>query len=107
MCRENIYHHPEESLAIMHDTEQLFAIQKAFVNGIPGCVEHQLKLATAIHDARTKHRSLTVCWLDLANAYGSVHHKLIRFSLQHYHAPDKLTNTITNIYNNLRAEITA
>ena len=82
-------------------------IQKAFVNGIPGCAEHQIKLATAINDARKRHHSFTICWLDLANAYGSVHHKLIHFSLQHYHAPDKLINTITSIYNDLSAEITA
>ena len=61
-------------------------IQKAFVHGIPGCTEHQFKPATAIQEARKKHRSLTICWLDLANAYGSVHHQLIQFTLRHYHA---------------------
>ena len=59
-------------------------IQKAFVHGIPGCTEHQFKLATAIQEARKKHQSLTICWLDLANAYGSVHHQLIQFTLRHH-----------------------
>ena len=81
-------------------------IQKAFINGIPGCAEHQQKLATALQDARKKHRSLTVCFLDLTNAYGSVHHNLIHFSLQHYHAPNKLINTVASTYTNLSAEIT-
>ena len=49
-------------------------IQKAFVNGIPGCTEHHCKLAEVIKEASEKHRSLSVCWLDLANAYGSVPH---------------------------------
>ena len=81
-------------------------IQKAFVHGIPGCSEHQFKLATAIQEAHKKHRSLTICWLDLANAYGSVHHQLIQFALKHYHAPSKLVNTVANLYTNLSATIT-
>ena len=59
-------------------------IQKAFMPSVPGCVEHYVKLATAVSEARSLHKSLCVCWLDLANAYGSVHHNLISFSLQHY-----------------------
>ena len=83
------------------------AIQKAFIDGVPGCTEHQWKLATIIHEARKKHRSLAVCWLDLANAYGSVHHQLIHFTLNHYHAPSKLTNTVASLYSGLNATITA
>ena len=69
-------------------------IQKAFMPRTPGCIEHHLKLSTVIQNARKKHRSLAVCWLDLANAYGSVHHSLITFSLQHYHAPPQFLNLV-------------
>ena len=62
------------------------ALQKAFVDGVSGCTEHHIKLLCVIEEARQKHKSLAVCWLDLANAFGSVHHQLIRFSLEHYHA---------------------
>lgn len=61
--------------------------QKAIMFATPGCLEHQSKLAHIIRDARNKHKSLAVCWLDLANAYSSVHHQLDDFSLRHYHAP--------------------
>ena len=81
-------------------------IQKAFVHGIPGCTEHQFKLATAIQEARKKHRSLAICWLDLANAYRSVHRQLIQFTLRHYHAPSKLVSTVANLYTSLSATIT-
>ena len=81
-------------------------IQKAFVHGIPGCTEHQFKLVTAIQEARKKHWLLTICWLDLANACGSVHHQLIQFTLRHYHAPSKLVSTVANLYTNLSATIT-
>ena len=47
-------------------------IQKAFVNGISGCTEHHCKLATIIREATEKHKSLSVCWLDLANAYNII-----------------------------------
>ncbi len=82
-------------------------VQKAFINGIPGCTEHQHTLASIIQEARKKHRSLSVCWLDLANAYGSVHHQLIHYALKHYHAPTKLTNTVTSLYSGLSATVTA
>ena len=77
------------------------SIQKAFVDGVPGCTKHHVKLLAAIDEARKKHKSLTVCWLDLANAYGSVHHNLIQFSLEHYHAPTKFCNVIQDLYTDL------
>ena len=43
-------------------------IQKAFQPRVPGCIEHYNKLAEVVHEAHNKHKSLTVCWLDLANA---------------------------------------
>ena len=79
--------------------------QKAFMPSVPGCIEHYTKLATAINEACTCHKSLCVCWLDLANAYGSVHHDLIRFSLLHYHAPSKLIDMVSNLYQGLNASI--
>ena len=60
-----------------------------------------------IKDAHTKHKSLTVCWLDLANAFGSVHHQLIDFCLHHYHAPMPFISTIRSLYSNLSATVSA
>ena len=83
------------------------SVQKAFMTGIPGCTEQSSKLAAALREAHTKHRSIAVCWLDLANAYGSAHHNLIQFSLQHYNAPSKLTEIVTSLYSDLQALITS
>ena len=63
------------------------SVKKAFISG---CLEQYQKLQSIIKDALYKHRSLPVCWLDLANAYGSVHHRLISCCLRHYHAPSSL-----------------
>jgi hypothetical protein len=81
-------------------------LQKAFLPGVPGCIEHYHKLSAITADAHKKHRSLTVCWLDLANAYGSVHHQLITHCLKRYHAPQSFIDTISNVYANLSATIT-
>ena len=80
--------------------------QKAFINGVPGCTEHHLKLLSILQEARRRRKSLCVCWLDLANAFGSVHHDLITFSLAHYHAPPELVHLVSNIYDGLTAVIT-
>ena len=58
-------------------------------------------------DAVEKHRSLSVCWLDLANAYGSVPHGLIQFALSHYHVPPQFANTVSSLYSGLSATITS
>ena len=81
-------------------------IQKAFVNGIPGCAEHQLKLASAIKEAHKKPLPDRLLARP-CKCVGSVHHELIDFSLSHYQAQDMLINTITSIYTNLSAEVTS
>ena len=82
-------------------------IQKAFMRNIPGCTEQFYKLLGAIQESHQKHKSITICWLDLANAYGSVHHDLIDFTLQHYHAPSCFRNMVASLYSNLSAVVTA
>ena len=80
-------------------------IQKAFMPSVPGCLEHYTKLATAIHEAHTHHKSLAVCWLDLSNAYDNVHHDLISFSLTHYGTPHQFISLVGNLYSCLSASI--
>ena len=80
-------------------------IQKAFLQLTPGCTEHHSKLAGVLSDARQHHKSLAVCWIDLANAYGSVHHSLINFALNLYHAPPKFKNMVSTLYSGLAAQV--
>ena len=60
-------------------------VQKAFLDGVPGCVEHQFKLWSAQTDAQRNQRNIHLCLLDIANAYGSVCRNLIVQALHHYH----------------------
>ena len=82
-------------------------IQKAFMRNIPGCTEQFYKLMAAVQEANRKHKSITICWLDLANAYGSVHHGLIDFALQHYHAPSHFKDILASLYHNLSSVVTS
>ena len=81
------------------------SLQKAFMPSIPGCTEHQLKLCSVLSEAQSKHKALAVCWLDIANAYGSVHHSLIQFALQHYHAPPQFLSILQDLYSGLNATV--
>ena len=74
------------------------SIQKAFQ---PGCIEHYSKLSAAINEAINHTKALTVCWLDLANAFGSVHHELITYTLHHYHIPNQFIKLVENLYTDL------
>ena len=108
LCWQGLHNCAQEQVALLHALKRLYGQEhsESLHQGIPGCFKHQAKLATAIQEARRKHKSLTVCWLDLANAYGSVHHQLIHFTLNYYHAPGKLVNTVANLYTDLSATIT-
>ena len=81
------------------------ATQKALVNGVPGCSEHHLKMLSIIREAQRRRKSLCVCWIDLVNAFGSVHHDLITFSLAHYHAPPEMIQLVSNLYSGLSAVV--
>ncbi len=63
------------------------SIQKGGIPRFAGCLEHTGVLCQMIHEARAKKGDLTVVWLDLANAYGSIPHNLIRTALKYYHIP--------------------
>ena len=76
-------------------------LQKAFLPTVPGVVEHQAKLAAVIKSANQQKRSLGIAWLDIVNAYGSVHHELIQFSMAHYHAPPEFCRLLQSWYSGL------
>jgi hypothetical protein len=81
------------------------AIQKGFLSGIAGCIEHPFSLYEALRDAFKHQRSICTTWIDLANAFGSVKHNLIQFALDWYHVPKFIQNLIFKYYDLLRAKI--
>ncbi|XP_066271644.1 uncharacterized protein [Branchiostoma lanceolatum] len=49
-------------------------------------------------EAKTSRGDLTVVWLDLANAYGSIPHALIQVALDHYHVPAGVKGMISSYF---------
>ena len=69
------------------------------------CVKHTQALMEALQGAKRRKKKITVCWLDLANAYGSVSHNLIQFAAEWYHVPDILRKIIHSYYDDLAVKI--
>lgn len=73
-------------------------IQKGFWPKVDGVTEHTELLSQIILDAKRKSRGLIVTLLDLKNAFGEVHHDLIRASLNYHHLPSICTDIFNSIY---------
>ena len=80
-------------------------VQKGFLSGIAGCVEHTFTLFEALREAKSEQRQIVVSWIDLANAYGSVRHNLIQFALNWFHVPKMIQALIFDYYNKLMAKV--
>ena len=79
------------------------SIQKEFLMGINGTAEH-IFTATAFIENVIQHSSpLTVTFLDLQNAFGSVAHTLITDILIHIKLPDNVILYISDGYSKLTA----
>jgi hypothetical protein len=81
------------------------SIQKGFLSGVSGCVDHTFALWEALRDAKQEKRSIVVSWIDLANAFGSVRHNLIQFALNWYHVPPMIQALIFDYYEKLCATV--
>ena len=70
------------------------SIQKGGVPGMSGCLEHTALLSQLIREAKKEKKNLVVTWLDIANAYGSIPHRVIFKALREAHVPDEVVNLI-------------
>ena len=71
--------------------------QKGFMP-VEGVFEHLFMLDEIIADAKTSHRALSVTWLDIRNAFGSVRPDCISQVLEHFHAPTYLLEVVSDLY---------
>ena len=79
--------------------------QKAYIQGINGCVEHIKVVQEVIQDARFKKKTVHITWVDLIDAFGSLSHMLIHHVLVHYHLPKQIIKYITHIYSKLKGRV--
>jgi hypothetical protein len=72
--------------------------QKGFLPGVRGIQEHTMLLEASIEQAKLRKRDLTICWLDLANAFGSLPHEFLNQLFLSLPLPDDLRSILSDIY---------
>ena len=80
-------------------------MQKAFLPGINGCIEHNMSLDEIVKDAKHKKKTLHVTFFDLADAFGSVPHNLITETLRRNNFPPEIQYYIHQFYINIMATV--
>ena len=60
-----------------------------------------------LREAKENRGDLVVLWLDLANAYGSVPHKVVEEALKRHHVPAAICDLINNYYQNSKMRISS
>ena len=82
------------------------SIQKGGIPKVSGCLEHTAILSQLIKEAKAKKRNLVVTWLDIANAYGSMPHRVIKDALEAAKVPEKVRELISSYYSNVKIRFT-
>ena len=75
------------------------SVQKGCVAGMPGCLENTVVLTQLLREASENKGDLVVLWLNLANAYGALLHKLVEEALRRHQIPNIISNLIRDYDN--------
>ena len=81
--------------------------KKGGVPGYSGCLEHTAVISQLNKEAKRYNHTLSVVWLDLAKAYPSVPHQLIRKALDHYQVPSEVVELVMAHMGALQMRFTA
>ena len=81
------------------------SVQKGFTPGMTGTFEHTAQLAHLIRQAKKQQRSLIITLVDLKNAFGEVHHKLISNTLRYHKIPEHFIDCIGDLYCNFHSSV--
>ena len=68
---------------------------------VPGCCKHVSPVWDELKTAKSNKTSITAVWLDIANAYGSIHRQLIFYSLKCYGINPTWIDLLTSYCNGL------
>ena len=81
------------------------SVQKAFIRGINGVIEHNQVLGEIISHAKRNNKTCHITFFDLEDAFGSVSHDLISHSLSRFHFPPAIKSYIENLYAGLQGRV--
>lgn len=83
------------------------SVQKGGIPGVPGCLEHTGVVTQLIREPREGRGDLTVLWLYLTNAYGSISDKLVEVALKKHHVPQKVEDLILDYYSKFSLRVSS
>ena len=78
--------------------------QKGFLPGVHGIQEHTEMLLSAVAYAKRQKQDLSLVFLDLANAFGSLPHAYLGALFQSLPLPDNLKRLLADIYHDNNAD---
>ncbi len=81
------------------------SLQKAFLQGINGCIEHTQIMHEILSHARNNNRTCNITYFDLADAFGSVEHELIYHTMQRNGIPLIVIQYVKNLYSRLQGYV--
>ena len=76
-------------------------VQKGFIEGVAGCIEHTTTHWEMLQDAKKRRRIIVLAWLDLENAYGSIRHMLVQFAMKWYYVPQRICDLLFRYYEDI------
>lgn len=71
-----------------------------------GCLKHNFTMQSCLDDTRHSGKQISITWLDLANAFGSVPHEYIETMLTLQGLPDKLVRVCIKTYQGACTRVT-
>ena len=83
------------------------SVQKGGIAGMPGCLEHTGVMTQLLREAKENRGDRVVLLFYLANAYGSMPHKLVEEAIRRHHVPAAICDLINNYYQNFQMRISS
>ena len=81
------------------------SLQKGFLNNISGCIEHVFVIQTMIINAMNHSLPLSLSFIDLKNAFGSIYHTYISDIIKLIKLLPQFTSYLNNLYSSISAHI--
>ena len=78
------------------------SIQKGFLSGIPGALEHIFTTSAILSNSKSQGQPLYMSFLDISNAFGSISQQLINDILEYIQTPSSITSYINHAYSQLK-----
>ena len=91
--------------AVANHTLSKFNFQKGFRKGVSGCIEHATITSEIFKEVKALRKNLTIVWVDLADAFGSVKHQLIFFALKYFGIHERIIGFYKRYYSSMRVQI--